>query len=159
MYAEISAAIASAKTALDIAKAANSLSNYNELVSAVSEVNTKLMEATTVALKSLEKQTALTGEIAELKEKLRVVEDWEEQMQRYRLQSFPTGALAYSLKLGMEQGQPMHYLCTSCVDQKKRTTLQPKERSLYCSVCNKSILIQDPPPYNSAPSGGNTPWG
>ena len=46
MYAEISAAITSAKAALNIAKSAHDLSNYNELVAAISEVNTKLMDAT-----------------------------------------------------------------------------------------------------------------
>ena len=96
MYNEIAAAVASAKTALDIAKAAHGLANYNELVAAVSEVSTKLMDATTVALASQEKQAALANEIANLKEKLREVENWESQMQRYSLQALPAGALAYS---------------------------------------------------------------
>lgn len=154
MYTEIAAAVASAKTALDIAKAAHGLSNYNELVSAVSEVNTKLMQATTVALASLEKQTALTGEIADLKDKLREVENWEGQMQRYSLQSFPTGALAHALKPDMEQGQPMHYLCTACVDKKKKTTLQPQGRLLHCPECNTNIATQKAPPVGVARSRG-----
>ena len=157
MFAEISAAVSSAKIALDLAKAANSLSNYSELVSAVSEVNIKLMAVTTVALAGQEKQSAFAAEIAELKEKLRQVEDWESQIHRYSLQMFPTGALAYGLKPDISNGQPAHYICTTCVDQKKKTTLQPKGRSLYCPICNKSISIQDPPPYNYA-SSGNSPW-
>ena len=83
MYAEISAAIVSAKTALNIAKSAHELSNYNELVAAISEVNTKLMDATTVALVSQEKQSALTSRITDLEEKLREIEDWESQIKRY----------------------------------------------------------------------------
>jgi hypothetical protein len=143
MYAEISAAITSAKTALDIAKAANGLANHNELVSAVSEVNTKLMQATTVALASLEKQSALTSEIAKLKEKLREVEDWEGQMKRYKLHAFPTGALAHALQPGMEQGQPIHYLCTTCVSKRQPTILQPHGYYLHCPVCNSNIEIQE----------------
>ena len=145
MYAEISAAITSAKTALDIAKAANGLANYNELVAAVSEVNAKLMQATTVALASLEKQSALTGEIAALKEKLREIEDWEGQMKRYRLHEFPTKALAYALQPGMEDGQPIHYLCTACVDKKKKTTLQPSGRHLHCPECKTNIATAPAP--------------
>ena len=159
MIAEISAAVSSAKIALDIAKAAHGLANYNELVSAVSEVNIKLMAVTTVALAGQEKQSALAAEVADLKEKLRQVEDWESQIQRYSLQTFPTGALAYGLKPDMSSGQPAHYICTTCVDQKKKTTLQPKGRSLHCSVCNKSILMQDPSPYNYATNLGHNPWG
>ena len=143
MYAEISAAITSAKTALDIAKAANGLANYNELVSAVSEVNTKLIQATTVALASLEKQSALTSEISELKEKLRESENWEGQMKRYKLHAFPTGVLAHALQPGMEQGQPIHYLCTTCVSKRQITIMQPHGRNLHCPVCKTNISIQE----------------
>ena len=149
MYAEISAAVASAKTALEIAKTAHSLSNYNELVSAVSEVNAKLIQATTVALASLEKQSSLTGEIAELKDKLREVENWEGLMKRYKLHEFPTKALAYALQQGMEPCEPLHYLCTSCVDKKQKSTLQPNGRFLKCPNCKTDITTQSAPPLQS----------
>lgn len=148
MFAEISAAVTSAKTALDIAKAAQDLSNYNELVSAVSEVNTKLMDATVVTLASLEKQSALTKEMAELKERLREVEDWESQMKRYKLHAFATGVLAYALRPGEENGEPMHYLCITCVDKKKKTTLQPQSRALHCPECKLNITTEKSPPIN-----------
>lgn len=148
MLAEFSAVVSSVKTALEIVKTANGLSNYNELVSAVSEINTKLMDAHVVALASLEKQMTLSGEISELKEKLRKFENWESQIERYKLHAFTTGALAYMLKSEMNDGQPPHYICTSCVDQQKKTTLQPRGRVLYCSTCDKSITIHDPPPSN-----------
>ena len=143
MYAEISAAISSAKIALDIAKAANGLANYNELVAAVSEVNSKLMQATTVALASLEKQSTLTSDLAKLKERLREIENWEGQMERYKLHAFPTGALAHALQPGMEQGQPIHYLCTTCVSQRQNTILQPNGRYLHCHVCKSDIEIKE----------------
>lgn len=148
MFAEISAAVTSAKTALDIAKAAQGLSNYNELVSAVSEVNAKLMDATVVTLASLEKQSALTKEMVELKEKLREVEGWESQMKRYKLHEFATGALAYALSPGKENGEPMHYLCITCVDKKKKTTLQPKNRGLHCPECRINIITKESPPIS-----------
>ena len=154
MYAEIAAAVASAKAALDIAKAAHGLTNYNELVAAISEVNAKLVDATVVTLASLEKQSALNSEIADLKDKLRQVEDWEGQMKRYKLHEFPTRALAYALKPDMEQGEPLHYLCASCVDKKQKSTLQPHDRFLLCQVCKTDIEIKH---YVSTPpvdSGG-----
>lgn len=156
MIDEISAAIVSAKTALEIAKAAHGLSNYNELVAAVSEVNAKLMDATVVTLASLEKQASLNSEIAELKEKLREVENWEGQMKRYQLQAFPTGALAHALQPGMEYGQPLHYLCTACADKRQKSTLQPDGRHLKCHICKLSIEIKDfvPPPVNR----GGSSW-
>lgn len=148
MFAEISAAVTSAKTALDIAKAAHGLTNYNELVAAVSEVNAKLMDATVVTLASLEKQSALASEVSDLKESLRKIENWESQMQRYALFAFPTGALAYALQPGMEQGQPNHYLCAACVDKGQKSTLQPQGRLLHCPECKTNIAVQDAPPSN-----------
>ena len=155
MFSEISAAVTSAKAALDIAKAAHGLTNYNELVAAVSEVNAKLLDATAVALAGQEKQAALANEVAELKEKLREIENWEGQMKRYGLHAFPTGALAYALQPGMEQGQPLHYLCASCVDKKQKSTLQPHGRLLLCTVCKIDIATQEMPPISVNRSRGS----
>jgi len=147
MYAEISAAIASAKTALDIAKTAHNLSDFNTLVSAISEVNAKLMDATAVALASQEKQSALSSRIAELEDKLRQVEDWESQMKRYKLHEFAeTKALAYALQPGMENNEPIHYLCAACVGKREKTILQPDGHLLHCPVCNSFIVVNPPPP-------------
>jgi uncharacterized protein YaaR (DUF327 family) len=66
MIAEFSAAIQSAKALGELVKAAHGLTNYNEFVTAVYEVNAKLMDATAVALSSQERQTALTARVAEL---------------------------------------------------------------------------------------------
>jgi len=52
MYAEISAAIQSAKVLGDLVRAAHGLANYNEFVTAVYQINAKLMQATGVALAS-----------------------------------------------------------------------------------------------------------
>lgn len=147
MYAEISAAISSAKTALDIAKSAHNLSNFNELVAAISEVNTKLMDATAVALASQEKQSALSNRIAELEDKLRQVEDWESQIKRYKLHEFPeTKTFAYKLQEGMSDDEPIHYFCTTCVGKREKTILQPNGRALHCPVCKTSVYTQPSPP-------------
>ena len=145
MYAEISAAVASAKTALEIAKAAHGLSNYNELVAAVSEVNAKLMEATVIALASLEKQSALTSEITELKEKLRKFDRFERETERYILEPLPFGGFAFALKKGMENGQPPHYLCATCMNKGEMIILQPEgDLFLACSFGHVRVQVKNP---------------
>ncbi len=147
MYAEISAAIASAKTALNIAKSAHDLSSYNELITAISEVNTKLMDATTVALSSQEKQSALSNRIADLEDKLRDVENWESQIKRYALHEFPeTKTFAYKLKHGINDDESLHYLCATCVSKSEKSIMQPAGHTLYCPVCKTNIHIQEQPP-------------
>ena len=59
MVYEIVSAIHSVKALGDMLKTAHRLANYAELVSAVSEVSTKLMSASAVALASQEKQASL----------------------------------------------------------------------------------------------------
>ena len=44
MYAEINAAVQSAKALFEVVKANKGLAEYNEIVAAVSEVNTKLKQ-------------------------------------------------------------------------------------------------------------------
>jgi len=88
MYAEISAAIQSAKVLGELLKAAHGLANYNELVAAVSEVNAKLMDATAVALASQEKQSSLADRVAELENELLQLKNWESELQRYQLTRF-----------------------------------------------------------------------
>lgn len=154
MYAEIVAAIQSTKTAIDLVKAANGLANYSELLTAVTAVQEKLTDAIASELASQEKQALLAERVRELENKLRDVEDWDAQMKRYQLHPFPTGALAYALKPGMEQGQPLHYLCASCVDQKQKSTLQPHGRYLKCNICKTEIRIEHSPPPNVVRSPG-----
>ncbi len=150
MYAEIVAAVQSTKALAELLKAANGLSNYVELLTAVNTVQEKLSQALVSNLESAEKQAALSERVRELEKQLAAVENWEHQMQRYALFEFPTKALAYAIKPGMEQGAPLHYLCTTCVDKKQKTILQPHGRFLRCQMCQSDIEIQkfEPPPVN-----------
>lgn len=155
MYSEIVAAIQSTKTAIELVKAANGLSNYSELLTAVTAVQIKLTDAIASELESQEKQAALAERVRELEKQIADIEDWKNQIQRYALFQFPTGALAYALKPGHENGEPMHYLCTACVDKKKKTTLQPGDRRLHCPECKTNIYTQKAPPINVNRTGGS----
>jgi hypothetical protein len=155
MYSEIVAAIQSTKTAIDLVKAAHGLSNYSELLTAVTAVQMKLTDAITSALASQEKQAMLAERVRELENQLAEIENWKSQMQRYGLFEFQTRALAYALKQGLENGEPMHYLCTACVDKKKKTTLQPHGRFLFCPECKTDIAIEKAPPINRGGHGGS----
>ena len=130
MYAEIVAAVRSTKILADLLKATHSLSNYSELLTAVTDVQMKLTDAIASELTSQEKQAALAEKIRGLEKQLAEVKGWEAQIQRYALFELPIKALAYALKPGMEQGEPLHYLCTSCVDKKQKSVLQPEEECL-----------------------------
>ena len=158
MYAEIVAAVQSTKTLAELLKAANSLANYGELLAAVNTVQEKLSQALAANLESAEKQTALSDRVRELENQIAEVENWEGQMQRYALFAFPTGALAHAIKPGMEQGEPLHYLCTSCVDKKQKSTLQPHGRLLRCPICKTDIETKHFKPPEVNRGGGPDSW-
>lgn len=143
MLAEISAAIQSAKVLGELLTATKNLTNYNEFVSAVYEINTKLMGATSVALASQEKQSLLSNRVTELENRLAELENWEHEMKGYRLFEFQTGAIAYISQFYMETGEPLHYLCATCVGKRQKSILQPikEKRYLRCFPCGNDIMV------------------
>jgi rRNA maturation endonuclease Nob1 len=146
MYAEISAAIQSTKTLADLLKVARSLSNYNELVLAVSEVNMKLMEATAVALKSQERQAELQTMVTELERKAADLQLALDRAKDYQLHKFETGALAYSY-IGTTEQVPPHSLCATCFDRGSHSKLQPQGNyALKCHACDSIVQVKFTPP-------------
>jgi hypothetical protein len=147
MIDELLLASQSVQALMTLLKAAQHLSNYNEIVAAVSEVNAKLMQANTVALSSQEKQASLTNRITELEIQLRELENWENEAQRYQLTKLASGAYAFSLKPGMEKAEPPHYLCATCMNQRKKSILQPHNAIfLRCSLGHEQIQEVEAPP-------------
>ena len=147
MYTEINAALQATKVLYDIAKANKGLTNYNELVSAVSDVNAKLIEANAAALASQEKQSFLSERVRELEKKIMEFENWESEIQKYKLHQFPSGSFAFELKPEMQQTEPLHYLCHTCATKRQKSIMQPDGFHngvglfLRCHKCNLLISI------------------
>jgi hypothetical protein len=150
MYAEISAAIASARSLGDLLKAASSLHNFNEFVAAVSDVNSKLMEATAVALKSQERHAELLNQVAELERQIEELKRQQDLGRNYTLHKFETGALAYRYS-GSDEGTPEHFVCSKCLDAGSHTKLQPFGNfALICNACESKIPHRFTPPLPPA---------
>lgn len=150
MYAEISSAVASAKLALDIAKTANGLANYNDLVSAVSDVNTKLMQATAVALASQEKQMSLVGRVQELEKELVRLKDWEAEASNYETLQIARGLFAYVVKGNVQSMSSTQKLCSNCFHQQTKSFLQesrertaPRDYNLTCHRCSAKDVFRE----------------
>jgi hypothetical protein len=144
-------------------KAAQGLTNYNEMVSVISEINAKLMEANAVGLASQEKQSLLSNRIAELEKEIANLKDWNRESERYQLHEICSGVYVFSLKPGMEKGEPSHYLCAKCYNESKKYFLQRKNHTLvgihyYCQNCNSEIIDHSKPknfPSISVDAGRN----
>ena len=143
MFAEISSAITSAKTALEIAKAANGLTNYNELVAAVSEVNSKLLDATAVVLASQERQSALMDEVRALKDELAKMRRWDEVAKEYRLQAVGVEKrhFAQIYRPAIEGAKARHWACAKCFQEQKLYILSAADNryTYQCPNCKTEI--------------------
>ncbi len=157
MLTELVAASQGVKTLFELIKATQGLSNSTAVLTAVSDVQQKLIDANAAALASQEKQASLAEQVRELEAQLRDSEDWQREMQRYHLVEFPTKALALKLRVDMANGEPMHHLCKACADKKQKTTLQPLNGYLVCpesryhSIHQIAGLPTKIPNPNSAP--------
>ncbi len=144
MPAEFLAAIQGAKSLYELIKATQGLSNSVEVLTAVSDVQQKLMDANAAALASQEKQASLAERVRDLETQLRAVEDWQKELERYQLVEFPNSkAFALKLRVQMANGDPVHYLCKACADKKQKTTLQPIDGQLHCPQSKQHSIWYD----------------
>ena len=68
-------------------------------------------------------QTTLTEKIRDLEAQVAKFETWEAQKKRYHLQRLDPGVFFYALKQDMSQGEPTHYACPKCYEDRKRSVL------------------------------------
>jgi hypothetical protein len=149
MHPEIAAALRSANALVELLSTAKSLSNYDELVAAVSDVNSKLMNATTTALESQEVQSNLLSRIRELETELVNVAGWEAQTERYVLHTLAPERFAYALKPDATNREPFHLLCANCFTKRQKALLQLRNhnkvgRWYSCHNCRAEIYVDFP---------------
>lgn len=150
MYTEIKATIESVKLISTLLSASKDLRNYNELASAVSEVNAKLLTATSAALTSKEKESELQDHIRLLEKELMEFKNWDREAERYQLTELCAGVFTFTIKPGMENCEPEHRLCTACFGKRQkgylqRTTKDSSGTTYKCSTCQSEILDHSQP--------------
>jgi hypothetical protein len=122
----------------DMLKAHKGLANYSEILTAVTEVQSRLMSAQAAALTSQEREATLAQRIRELEKEVAELKDWRREAERYRLINLTWRIPVYSLKPGMENGEPAHYLCANCFARSQKSFLQrgPGLLTMSCAQCN-----------------------
>src|SRR6266404_9978662 len=68
-------------------------------------------------------QFALLQRVGDLEKQVTKLEAWDADKQRYKLVELKPGVLVYAQKEGMENGEPAHYLCTSCYQSGQKSIL------------------------------------
>ncbi len=147
MISELLLAAQSVQSLTTLLKAAKGLSNYNEIVAAVAEVNIKLMQANAVALASQEKQSALATKIQELEKECDRLKDWQTEKERYELKEIAPGVFARIEKGLVGNLQSAHKFCATCFEQNFKGPLQQekidvgRKLSLTCHRCKSKVIF------------------
>lgn len=150
MIAEIGAGLGSLKAALDIAKGLNAVADTVALNDAKIALQGAIIEAQSALLAAQEAQTANLKRIDELNARIMQLDAWEREKERYQLQEFRTGALAYVLKADDPAGEPSHRLCPRCYQEGHKSILQTTVRHgggerVECPRCDVKLKLADFP--------------
>jgi hypothetical protein len=149
----IGAAISGLKTAGEIAGSFIKMRDEAMIQAKVIELQSVILAAQSSALAAQGEQFALLEEKRRFEQKIVEFEDWAAEKQRYELKAIGSGAFAYAIKPGMENGEPSHWLCAVCFNKRHRSFLQshgnvhPKTgrrtdtAQWTCSTCRAEITV------------------
>lgn len=156
MYAEIKGAMDAAKVVYDIAKAAKDLQGHAELLSAVTVVQERLQATLMANLELLEKQAKLQTRLEEVERALAKSDAIAALRDQYRLDKVH-GGLVMTPVQPQTEGQPVRYLCVTCFEQERVSTLQQMGPFLVCATCNIKFRLTAPPAITPTVRT-STPW-
>ena len=142
----IAGTVSALKGAMDIAKTMVGLANSQAARAKVIELQAAILDAQQSAFAANEERATLIKRVSALEEKLRGVEKWDAEKQRYELVDIGDGNVAYQLKPPMRGGEPPHYVCANCYQKGKISILAHMDtRSmgdlLTCAGCQTKNLI------------------
>jgi hypothetical protein len=138
MVGEALAGLSALKTAFDIAKGLKDLDDAVRRNAAVIELQEKILAAQ-------QAQAALIEQVGELEKEVTGLKAWDAEKQRYKLTEVRPGMMTYTLKEGMEKGEPAHHLCASCYNEGHKSIMQRETRFpgrhevLVCHRCGSDL--------------------
>jgi hypothetical protein len=102
------------------------------------------------AFAAQEERSALLERVRELEKQVADLRVWEAEKQRYQLEQVWSGATAYVLKKEAQGSEPIHWLCTNCYHDGKKSILQKSDRAdmsgrqifWTCNSCNMKIIVR-----------------
>jgi hypothetical protein len=125
----IAGAVAALKGANDIAQAMIGLRDATAFQSKLIEFQAKIIEANNSAFAAQDERASLLQQINELEQDLVSLKAERRKFDRYQLKDFGSGSFAYELKASEANGEPIHRICASCVQQEQISILQFSHQS------------------------------
>ena len=157
----VSKTLATLQSAYGLAKDIADLEETHAVKMQIGELLTQILSAQESAIRSQERETALTRQVHDLEDRIREMETWSRQKERYQLTKLPPGILVYEIKEAARGDEPPHYVCAKCFEQQKRSFLNSDEPNLgttklHCPSCGWEDRIGhwQEPQIHFGPRGG-----
>ncbi|MRI41714.1 hypothetical protein D5301_05585 [Stenotrophomonas sp. MH181796] len=159
-FSSIATAIASLKSAQELAAATLAVRDFNQSAVAIAQINEKLLAAQQGLLAHNIMLLQLQNEHFEATKELRELKEALSQKAGYELFDLGGGVIVYRANLAPQQAgtdspgrtQPDHYLCQPCYDAGTKVVLQPgADGYMRCPVCRQT--------YRTANSRSRLTWG
>ena len=153
----IASALSSLKAATDIAKTMIGLRDAQAMQAKVIELNGQILDAQGSVFAANQERATLIEKVRQLEKQLVDLEAWDAQKDRYQLTDAGDSNFVLILKPEMRGGEPAHYICANCYEQRKKAILQHMNTRgmgdlLSCPLCKTKTLIA----HGYIPPGRNT---
>lgn len=146
----ISEAVASLKTASEIAKTIKSLVGTKDTVAQehIAKLYDAILTAQGSAISAKSDQLSLLQRISDLEKKISDFETWDSEKQRYELKKVGSGSVpvfVYSLKENASGTEPFHYICPKCFEHRHKSPIQATTRVSagarvhFCPECKTEL--------------------
>lgn len=145
MTPEIQGAIVSLKSAAEIVRVLYTAKLDTDTKEKIDQLKDLVFNARESALNSQNQLTEVLETCTELKRKMAELIEWGEDKKRYQL--FKTNSIqsvVYAIKESAANGEPPHYLCTNCYEDRRKSILNNKQTPdkwtiFDCPKCNSSV--------------------
>jgi hypothetical protein len=145
-FSSITTAIASLKSAQELAAATLGVRDFNQSAAAISKINEQLLAAQQGLLAHNTMLLQLQSEHFQATKELRELKEAVAEKGRYDLVDIGGGVFVYRANVSPEQhraggpgsANPMHYLCQPCLDKGDKSVLQGRNGYWHCSLCRQA---------------------
>ncbi|SUZ34091.1 hypothetical protein ROE7235_03873 [Roseibaca ekhonensis] len=87
-------------------------------------------------------------QLTALKDELHEAQVFKSDLDRYTLWETQTGAIVYRLEKAIQDGEPIHYLCTNCIESKRKSILQGTKHHRSCPCCKAGFSFERQAPIS-----------
>ena len=143
---DLATALSAIKRAGELTKSLTQATSIEEVRNHAFDLQRQILSGQELLLAAIQHQAERLDRTHKLEERLAQGGEWTATKSRYRLKNVGLGAFIYAPEPGGNTGEPEHWLCARCFDNRQRSVLQYKGRAPYkqehlygCPNCNSTI--------------------